>query len=253
VDDGRSVSRRDGEELVVSSATGVDVALPIAGPGSRAYAFVIDWHFRVLIAAAWYLIGVFALFGTVSIPSGPEQANRFVLWVLLPASAIYFLYHLVLECAFGGRTPGKRIAGVRLVTRNGDTPALGALAIRNLFRLIDSLPAFYVIGLVACFATRERVRIGDLAAGTVLVLDQRDALSALAHVGATTIADPAGAALASDLLSRWPSLSEDRRTRLARTLLARLDRSATVLSLEIMTAAELRERLRDLLRGGQSP
>ncbi|MBS0375642.1 MAG: RDD family protein [Proteobacteria bacterium] len=243
----------DGDQLVISSATGVDIALPIAGPGSRAYAFVIDWHFRALIAGAWLLAGMFILFGAFKVPPEPEQGNRFALWVLLPASAIYFLYHLVLECAFGGRTPGKRIAGVRLVTRSGDTPSLGALVIRNLLRLIDSLPAFYVVGLIATFSTRERVRIGDLAAGTVLVLDQREALSAIDQLGATAIADPATAALAGDLVARWSSLSDERRTRLARQLLRHLDPGASALSLEVMNGTALKERLETLLRGAAAP
>ncbi|MBS0395165.1 MAG: stage II sporulation protein M [Proteobacteria bacterium] len=184
------------EQLTIASATGVDVSLPIAGPGSRSYAFVIDWHVRLLLAAAWFLAGTLIVTGALLPRSAALDSRTFALGVLLPSLALYFLYHPVLETAFGGRTPGKRIAGVRLVTRRGDTPSPGALLIRNLFRVIDSLPAFYLVGLLACFATRDRVRIGDLAAGTVLVLDQRAALAALDGYRA----------LARDLATvrRWP-------------------------------------------------
>jgi len=44
------------EGLVVDSVTGVDVALPIAGPGARAFAFIIDWHLRTILSVAWYIV-----------------------------------------------------------------------------------------------------------------------------------------------------------------------------------------------------
>ncbi|HEV7714670.1 MAG TPA: hypothetical protein VGO53_03690, partial [Steroidobacteraceae bacterium] len=43
-------------DLVVDSVTGVDVSLPVAGPGVRAYAFVIDWHIRAVLFVAWYVV-----------------------------------------------------------------------------------------------------------------------------------------------------------------------------------------------------
>ena len=70
-----------------------------------------------------------------------------------------------------GRTPGKRIAGVRLVTREGDIPGAGALLLRNIFRLLDSLPVCYLVGLATVVFTEHHVRVGDLAAGTLLVMD----------------------------------------------------------------------------------
>jgi uncharacterized RDD family membrane protein YckC len=167
------------ERLIVPSSTGVDVALPLAGPGSRSYAFVVDWHIRLLLAIAWYVCGALLAIGTLAPAARSKLPAVFSLGVVLPAIAIYLLYHPVLEVAMRGRTPGKRIAGVKLVTRSGGTPSTGALLIRNVFRLIDSMPAFYVVGLVTCFVTADRVRIGDLAAGTVLVNDQQEAADAL--------------------------------------------------------------------------
>src|SRR3984957_16142062 len=78
-----------------------------------------------------------------------------------------------------GRTPGKRMAGVRVLSRDGGPPSTVALLLRNLFRLIDSLPATYLLGLMTCFLTANRVRIGDMAAGTLLVLDNAAAEQSL--------------------------------------------------------------------------
>ena len=76
--------------------------------------------------------------------------------VVLPSLALYFLYHPILEVLMKGRTPGKRIAGVRLVKRDGGVPGVGALLIRNVFRLIDSLPFAYCIGLATTIRQQHR-------------------------------------------------------------------------------------------------
>ena len=155
--------------LAVRSATAVDVRWAIAGPGARALAFLIDWGIRAVLAVAWYVVGAL-LYNhdwTLSPPLNPH-AGWFIA-VVVPAAAVYFLYHPLLEAAMGGRTPGKRMTGIRIANRDGGVPGLGALLVRNVFRLVDSAPVAYAVGLVATLATREHVRIGDLAAGTLLV------------------------------------------------------------------------------------
>jgi hypothetical protein len=143
--------------------------------------------------------------------------------VVAPAAGLYFLYHAALEIAMRGRTPGKRIVGVRLIARDGSTPTVGALVTRNVFRLIDSFPVFYGVGIAATMLTRDRVRIGDLAAGTLLVYEARDA-RLLTHVSEAAFGRPLGPAeieVMNDLLRRWDELAPEARERLARTLLAR--------------------------------
>jgi uncharacterized RDD family membrane protein YckC len=163
--------------LVVDSVTGVEVALSVAGPGARSYAFIVDWHIRAILAVAWYVIAMLFYsedFGNLVPPL--ETDGLWFALVALPAAAIYFLYHPALEIAMRGRTPGKRLAGVRLVTHSGGTPLLGAYLIRNVFRLIDGFPVCYGLGLIMTMITRNHVRIGDLAAGTLLVYDHADEL-----------------------------------------------------------------------------
>jgi uncharacterized RDD family membrane protein YckC len=144
--------------------------LPIAGPGGRAYAFVIDWHIRLLLAVAWWLIVTLLVAGGdgfgEALVGGSRQAIDFA---ALPAAFIYFFYHPVLEWWMEGQTPGKRMAGIRIVTRAGAPPSLAAILVRNALRLLDSLPALYCLGFMTTLLTQDHVRIGDLAAGTVLV------------------------------------------------------------------------------------
>jgi uncharacterized RDD family membrane protein YckC len=235
-------------DLIVDSATGVEVSLPVAGPGARSYAFVIDWHIRVVVAIAWYVVGALLFNGAWSLAAPLEPSAAWFGLVLLPAVAIYLLYHPVLEIAMRGRTPGKRMAGVRIVTHDGALPAVPAHLIRSVFRLVDSLPVFYGIGLVTSVVTKNHVRIGDLAAGTLLVYD-RDQDLMLEHVSAAALGsrlDAHTAEVVNELLGRWDTLDAEVRARLARTLLAKVQRSdATALD-----DAELRAQLEGLARGG---
>jgi uncharacterized RDD family membrane protein YckC len=164
-------ARRD---LVVDSVTGVDLALPLAGPGARCYAFIIDWLIRAVLFGAWYGIAALIYNGQWSFSAPLSPDSRWFVLVVTPAAAVYFLYHPVLEVAMHGRTPGKRMAGIHLIARDGSPPGLGALLTRNVFRLVDSLPLLYGVGLIATLVTQDHVRIGDMAAGTLLAYERRD-------------------------------------------------------------------------------
>jgi hypothetical protein len=155
------------------------------------------------------------------------------------------LYHPALEVLMRGQTPGKRIAGVRLVAAaDGGAPSIGALLIRNVFRLIDSLPTLYAVGLIATMVTKHGVRIGDIAAGTVLVYDEPQGRQLLDDLrgGAVQRLGLEHAQLARDLLTRWPELTPESRARLARQLFAKLRVDAPANS-----DAELEQKLREIL------
>ena len=210
-------------DLAVDSVTGIDVSLPVAGPGARSYAFLVDWHIRVILGLAWFVAGALLYNGRWSLAPPLAIDARWSAGVLAPALGIYFLYHYVLELAMRGSTPGKRMAGVRLVARDGGAPSAGALLTRNVFRLIDSLPLCYLVGLVSVVVTRDHLRIGDMAAGTLLVFERAEARLPASAGGApeTGRLDAAGAEIVAELLERWASLSADARVRLARQVLER--------------------------------
>ncbi len=204
--------------LVVDSVTGVEVELAVAGPGARSFAFIIDWHIRTILAIAWFCVGMMVYnqdFTNVMPPL--ETDGTWVAFIAFPSSAIYLLYHPALEIAMRGRTPGKRMAGVRLVTRSGGAPLFGAYLIRNVFRLVDQFPVCYGLGLVMTMITRNHVRLGDLAAGTLLVYDRASTVL-LEHVRNAGL-DAATAEIVNDLLARWDALDTRSRTGLARKVL----------------------------------
>jgi len=241
------------EELIVRGLTGVDMALRIAGPGTRSFAFLIDWQIRLLAALALVLLAVLLRL----LPNALRPLTHGVaIAAFVLAPLIYFLYHPVLEVLMRGRTPGKRRAGARIVTVEGATPTAGSLLMRNLFRLIDSMPGFYMVGLGCCLFTRQRVRLGDLVAGTVLVLDEADTSRRLARLGEAmqrSALPLETLRLIQDLLDRWHDLQEAQRSRLARALLAKLDPGYDSQSDAALSGDGLRARLEHLLGAGSRP
>jgi len=233
------------DQVSVRSITGVDLTLTIAGPGSRSYAFIVDWHIRLLLSVAWLLLTA----GLLGLRMNVKSRESLV--TLLPAVIIYLLYQPICEIAMRGRTPGKRIAAVRLLDRNGGVPSTTALLIRNIFRLIDSLPLIYGIGLIACFVTANRVRVGDIAAGTLLVVDQSASLASLTRLEALAARSSLPLEtleLVDQILERWESMDGAHRTRIANSLLARIDPQQAQDRATTRSEAELHARLRALLQ-----
>lgn len=237
--------------LKLHSADGVDMRIAIAGTGSRSYAFLIDWHIRVILALAWFMLFGIIVFGqselSVFFKKFIDVGSSQTLLVLIPGLALYFLYHPVLEIVMRGQTPGKRMVGIKIVNHDGISPGIGALLIRNIFRLIDSMPVFYLIGLLVCLITHQHVRIGDLAAGTLLVY-QENVTSSSWQIGefGNNHYDISVIETARELTERWPTLNSDVRVGLARKLLTGIKLESGV---EAMDDSKLREQLETLVNG----
>ncbi|MEM7541027.1 MAG: RDD family protein [Pseudomonadota bacterium] len=203
--------------LEVSSATGTEVIEEIAGAGSRSYAYVLDWHVRVLLVVLWYL-GCMIVLRTSDLYGFASDSVSVILWMNLPPGLIYLLYHPVLELLMGGNTPGKNWAGVQIVDEHGNAPSSSAILIRNVFRIVDSLPAMYTVGLITVLMTKRQVRFGDMMAGTLMVMRARKTDEALAKIEkiAGARVDPQTAEIVVELLERratmktsqWLSLSQ---------------------------------------------
>ena len=140
----------------VATPEGIELTLRLAGPVPRALAWSVDLALRaalvlVLIALASYL----------------GRAG----WgmVLIAAFAIEWLVPAAFEAKWGGQTPGKRVMGIAVLNDDGTPVRWPAALTRNLLRAADFLPFFYGVGLVAMMMNRDFKRLGDLAAGTVVV------------------------------------------------------------------------------------
>jgi hypothetical protein len=130
-----------------------------------------------------------------------------------------------------GRTPGKRLNGMRVVRSGGEPVGFLTSAIRNVLRVVDFLPFAYVIGAASILATRQNQRLGDMAAGTLVVRDR--AAKAAPHSPATGAADETAAwdtsaitaeevAAVRRFLERRHEIEAGARSELARTFAARL-------------------------------
>jgi len=240
------------EHISITSAGGVEVKLDLVALGGRSYAFVMDWHIRILAALAWFLFGLFALTGgfTVQDSKAFSSGSSMFYLVLLPSLAIYFLYHPILELAMNGRTPGKRMAGVRIVAKDGRSASSGAILLRNVFRLIDSLPMFYVLGILVCLLNKQHLRIGDMAAGTVLVYEEqanKKRQNMIMGANGSHELSTQQRELIAEMLERWRELEPDKRNDMAQTLLSKLGQAVPVEKGRKLDSA-LRNQLQQLLK-----
>lgn len=152
--------------MPVVTPEGVVMDLPLAGVGSRLSAAVIDGLIQLAI-----FFGVFwlAIRNWLRLSESGFHLLEALYGVTL--FALLFVYPVLFETAWSGRTPGKRVTGLRVLTLNGGPIGFRTSAIRNLIRVIDFLPTLGVVGIVSVAATRRNQRLGDLAAGTIVIIE----------------------------------------------------------------------------------
>ena len=159
------------DRLRIETPEGVDLEVTLAGLGSRTGACFVDS--LIVTATLVVLLIAITMLGALAEQS---SSDLYFLIVGIGALASFVLligYYLVFEGLNGGRTPGKAAFGIRVIRVDGSPLGFGAVAIRNLVRLVDFLPAFYALGLIAIVTNRRNQRLGDLAAGTVVIRDRK--------------------------------------------------------------------------------
>lgn len=147
----------------------------VAGPARRAIAYVLDLLVCYGVFAVLVLLVVFATMGGGFSEMGSmgKALGGFLLVVLFAIQWVYF----VVWDALRGRSPGKAAFGLRVVTTSGRPIGWRAAALRNLLRAADALPTGYLVGVVAMALNTRFQRLGDLVAGTMVIVPE-DARSA---------------------------------------------------------------------------
>lgn len=157
--------------LKIDTPENVTFDYDIAGIGSRFLAALMDTAIIVLLQVI--LFGTFILIA--SLVSSEPATNSLVGWMLAIAGIISFIffwgYYIFFEILWNGQTPGKRQVGLRVIRADGTPVTASEVVIRNLVRIIDFLPTLYGIGVVTMFINPSSRRVGDLAAGTLVVHD----------------------------------------------------------------------------------
>ena len=134
-----------------------------AGIGSRFAAQLLDW---LILVGAFIALTIFA------IAVGLTQDTVGTLVYVLGSFLLFFGYFPLMEGIWSGQTVGKRVLKLRVVGDGGQPLTVTQVAIRNVVRLVDFLPLFYGIGVVSAFISKQNKRLGDLAAGTIVVRDR---------------------------------------------------------------------------------
>ena len=146
----------------VELAEGVEIRLRMAGPLPRAGAYLIDLLIRSAVMVG---LGIITAIAGIAIGGRVATGLMLLAWFLLD-----WLYPVVFECGKRGATPGKRAMGLKVVQATGSPVTVGQAVVRNFLRFIDGMPLFtYAFGMASCLATKRFQRLGDLAAGTVVI------------------------------------------------------------------------------------
>jgi uncharacterized RDD family membrane protein YckC len=148
------------DTLKIRTPEGIEFALPLAGPISRMLALLLDLLVVMTISTvARQILAPLGFFG-----KDFSDAIR-----ILAYFVISLLYMMVAEWLWRGQTVGKRLLRLRVVDAAGLRLEPSQVIVRNLMRLIDGLPVLYLLGGITCLVSGHRQRLGDLAAGTVVI------------------------------------------------------------------------------------
>ena len=179
---------QNSDQLNIETPELVAIQMPLAGIGSRFIALLID----TLIWAAGLLVLALVLWAFR--PALEAFNNLSYQWTVAIFTLGFFLlnwgYFTLFEAFNNGRTPGKRIARIRVIQQSGRAIGLFESMARNFVRYVDQIPFFYAVGIVTMFVTRQHQRLGDLAAGTLVVRDREQETPLWGDSGARTFTAP---------------------------------------------------------------
>jgi uncharacterized RDD family membrane protein YckC len=206
--------------LEIETPERVRITHDIAGIGSRFAAGFID-AFLLTILGCVAVLGVLLL-GSVAFPEGEAEQAALGYAAAGVAFVILTVYYSFFELAWGGQTPGKRLLRLRVIAKDGGPAPATAILVRNVLRLVDAFPfaAPYGLGGIVMFVVPSARRIGDFAAGTIVVRERTEALAAPPRVaadGADAIAET-DAERARDFVLRAPQLVAASRRKLASSI-----------------------------------
>lgn len=153
----------------------VELSFDLAGPGSRAAAALVDYLIIgvVVLALLALLAGAGAIAFSVRDLFDPDtlaELSGFALAVLVAAVfGVNLFYFVAMEQLLSGQSVGKRLFGLRVVREGGYAVTFASSLVRNVMRMIDMLPGPYLVGLLSVVLSKERRRLGDFVAGTLVV------------------------------------------------------------------------------------
>jgi len=208
--------------LEIETPERVRIVHDLAGIGSRFAAGCVDVFLVSLLGCAAGFAA--AVIGGVTMPSRDEELTAFVLAASGVVFVILAVYFSVFELMWAGQTPGKRLLKLRVIAMDGGPAPASAILVRNVLRLVDAFPfaAPYGLGGIVMFVTPTARRIGDFAAGTIVVRERTESLGATppAAPDASDAVAETDAERAREFVLRAPQLIAASRTALAHSIAA---------------------------------
>ncbi len=158
-----------GDIYSLETPESVTVGYDVAGVGTRFLAALIDTALQVAIMVALLIV-------TFAVGGGVEGTGGFVAFAigLLIINAVLLGYYIFFELVWNGQSPGKRALHLRVIQTSGYPVTPFAVLIRNVVRIVDWLPSLYAVGVITMIANRRSRRLGDLAAGTMVIKEGRE-------------------------------------------------------------------------------
>ncbi|MFZ0661898.1 MAG: RDD family protein [Acidobacteriaceae bacterium] len=238
------------DQLTIDTPEQVDIRFPIAGIGSRFLAILTDTVVQAIGYAVLILIFVLIASSAPKTTSG-ALSHTGEKWLIAGLVLFHFLlywgYFALFETYWNGQTPGKKLCKIRVIQQSGRQITFFEAMTRNLIRVVDMLPGFYLVGVIAMVSNKRHQRLGDLAAATLVVHERAADEPLWGGQGARTIT-----AGAFEPPPPEPSFHRDEEATLPADAVARLtpedlaviDRFfSRILDMDLDTRARLAERL----------
>jgi uncharacterized RDD family membrane protein YckC len=154
------------DKLTIETPEQTALEFPLAGIGSRFLAVALDTLLQVAAYVVLVLIASLLSISGVLPNLGKQWAIAIVIFIWF---TVQFGYYAIFEALWNGQTPGKRWTHLRVIQDSGRPITPYDAILRNLLRIVDALPSLYAVGIVTILISREKKRVGDYAAGTVVV------------------------------------------------------------------------------------
>jgi uncharacterized RDD family membrane protein YckC len=192
------------DQLNIATPEQVELQFSVAGIGSRFVAVLLD-H---LIQIAFYIVAIFVFAFIGAADAGPK-VNPMDKWFIALFIALNFCliwgYYTLFEAFWHGQTPGKHVMKLRVIKDSGRQITLFEAMTRNLLRFVDYLPALYLIGVITMLCNKRHQRLGDLAAGTIVIHERASEQPLLAGHGTSFFPQPTPSAYDARLSSAPPA------------------------------------------------
>lgn len=196
------------DQLNIDTPEQVELEFSVAGVGSRFVAALLDYLIQAACLLVEGLLFVMIASGATAASVSDRldtAAKWFVAFIIFLNFAFFTGYFALFEAYWRGQTPGKRAMKLRVIKDSGRQITLFESLARNLIRVVDYLPGMYLIGVITMLCNKRNKRLGDLAAGTIVVHERMDE-QPLIYQTSTTLVAPVGFGaqpFAQETLAPW--------------------------------------------------